>query len=437
MALSPDEISSVDRVFRRLLENGGLTPAVAATVSLATDTEAAAKVTHQSGLSLVNALLATVVSPTTDFGSLRVGDHVVMVRPGGKTSVTTRLISVGDGVPPAPGNLNTLAALFPAFSASSAGWRAWVDVAPNSSSGRLNTVLELTNVGVESNYQPNVTAPIVDFISDSVAGVSIKRKVRSSEQPAGTLLWFTVHYQDGVSTIADVEAAITALAGPDDLFGVKTPGTGATVLNAGDQAGACQFQGGQNVDTFFIPNGTVYPVLPALPDVPRGINFTTAGTWTGGDFVITGTDQFGNAQTETIATTGWPATTFTSAKVWGSYTVTKTAVGTTGTVTIGRTSQLGVLVHMAQDPSFLLPALFTQTGDGAPLVPVICGAADATKNSITPGGATMPDGLTLYRALVPVGERGGVSEFMTVATNGDLGVPAVVGNMYLVFRAIP
>ncbi len=43
---------------------------------------------------------------------------------------------------------------------------------------------------------------------------------------------FIIHFQDGVSTILDVEDAIAALTGPDALIEVKQAGTGATVLVA-------------------------------------------------------------------------------------------------------------------------------------------------------------------------------------------------------------
>jgi hypothetical protein len=44
----------------------------------------------------------------------------------------------------------------------------------------------------------------------------------------------TIHINPGVSTVANVEAAITALAGPNDVIDVKTPGTGPTVLAVAD-----------------------------------------------------------------------------------------------------------------------------------------------------------------------------------------------------------
>jgi uncharacterized protein (AIM24 family) len=43
----------------------------------------------------------------------------------------------------------------------------------------------------------------------------------------------TIHFDPGVSTVTNVETAIAALAGGDDLIDIKTAGTGATVLDAG------------------------------------------------------------------------------------------------------------------------------------------------------------------------------------------------------------
>ena len=69
---------------------------------------------------------------------------------------------------------------------------------------------------------------------------------------SGSLL--TVHYQSGVSTVAQVEAAIAALAGADDVIDVKTAGTGATVLTApADNITAAAFAGGSDAITAEAP----------------------------------------------------------------------------------------------------------------------------------------------------------------------------------------
>lgn len=96
--------------------------------------------------------------------------------------------------------------------------------------GALDTVLGATTAGAAGN---SIT---VALVADSAlgAGVTISR--------VGTAL--TVHVEDGVSTVAQVETAIAALAGADDLAGVTTAGTAATVLTAADAFAATALSGG-------------------------------------------------------------------------------------------------------------------------------------------------------------------------------------------------
>lgn len=95
-----------------------------------------------------------------------------------------------------------------------------VSGAVKASKGNLSTgydaVIEADTAGVEGN---SIT---VSLVGDSTPTVRITR--------TGTA--FVIRYETGVSTVADVNAAITALAGADDLIGVKTAGTTATVLTA-------------------------------------------------------------------------------------------------------------------------------------------------------------------------------------------------------------
>lgn len=62
-----------------------------------------------------------------------------------------------------------------------------------------------------------------------------------------------ITYNDGITTVADVEAAIAALAGVDDVFSVKTSGTGANVLaEPGDSLAPTNFYNG------ITPTVTIY-----------------------------------------------------------------------------------------------------------------------------------------------------------------------------------
>jgi hypothetical protein len=62
---------------------------------------------------------------------------------------------------------------------------------------------------------------------------------------------FTIHFEDLFSTVLDVENAIAALAGGDDLFGVKTAGTPGTVLDVStDEFTAESLAGGTSPGVF-------------------------------------------------------------------------------------------------------------------------------------------------------------------------------------------
>ena len=78
----------------------------------------------------------------------------------------------------------------------------------------------------------------------------------------------TVHiaFETTVSTVADVEAAITALAGANNVIGVKTAGTGGSVLNsAADDLAATNPAGGQDDLTCAIELGfTISDVLSVV-----------------------------------------------------------------------------------------------------------------------------------------------------------------------------
>jgi len=102
--------------------------------------------------------------------------------------------------------------------------------------GDLDTVVEATTAGDAGN---SVTVAAVGD-SGGGAGVTISR--------VGSAL--TIHYESGVSTVANVETAIAALAGADDLIGVKTAGTAATVLTApADNFSATALAGGDDALT--------------------------------------------------------------------------------------------------------------------------------------------------------------------------------------------
>lgn len=84
--------------------------------------------------------------------------------------------------------------------------------------GNFDTTIEAHTAGEDGNDLEIVLVP------DSSSGVSI-------EIIDSVVL---IHYKGGTSTVGNVETAITALSGANDIIDVKTGGTGATVLAAAD-----------------------------------------------------------------------------------------------------------------------------------------------------------------------------------------------------------
>lgn len=107
-----------------------------------------------------------------------------------------------------PGNLVTLAAVADAV-------RASLDL--DTVTGDLDTIVEAVELGVAGN---DITVEVVGD-SGAAEGVTIDEDLDA--------LTVVIHFETAVSTVGDVETAITATA---TLIQVKTAGTGATVLDA-------------------------------------------------------------------------------------------------------------------------------------------------------------------------------------------------------------
>ena len=113
--------------------------------------------------------------------------------------------------------------------------------------GNLDTVVEATVPG------PTGNAVTVAAVGDRIDGTVTIQEV-------GTAV--TIHYDDDVSTVAQVEASITANS---TLIDVRTAGTGATVLNAGtDDFAATALAGGDST-----PICEIHATYLGLDDVVR------------------------------------------------------------------------------------------------------------------------------------------------------------------------
>lgn len=140
-------------------------------------------------------------------------------------------------------------------------------------SGALDTVIEAATAGAAGN---DIT---VELVGDSGAaeGVTIDE--------VGDIV--TIHFEDGVSTVADVETAI----GTATLIAVKTAGTGATVLaSPEDDFAPASLIGGQDAEEpslvettstvviHFSPGNTVAEIEALITADSTLIEVKTAGT---------------------------------------------------------------------------------------------------------------------------------------------------------------
>lgn len=130
----------------------------------------------------------------------------------------------------------------------------WVNVSShagfvedNPASARAELDLDITWGGLDTIVQANLAgtdgnAITITTVADGSGAGSFTR--------SGTALTF--HYETAVTTVANFETAVGALAGADDIIGVKTTGTGATVLTApGDTKGPVALAGGTDDEVNF------------------------------------------------------------------------------------------------------------------------------------------------------------------------------------------
>lgn len=270
------------------------------------------------------------------------------------------LLFVSLGSPAAP----STTAVHASYAGNTADTAAELDLG-GLAAGDLDTIVEATTAGLAGN---SIT---VQATGDSApaGGVSIV--------VAGTAVH--IHYESGVSTVGDVESAITALAGGDDIIGVGTGGTGATVLTApADDFAATALAGGLDHENF--PGAFTSPV------VPRNLTVTFAAGWDGGNVVVTGTDPADAALNETF--TASAGNTVTGVKPFKTVTsATKAAEGASGDgASIGTGNKLWISgATMTQKIGLLSVDGVTEAATW-----------DTTYNAVTP--STAPNGSRVFLA---------------------------------------
>lgn len=221
---------------------------------------------------------------------------------------------------------------------------------------------------------------VIDATTAGAAGNSITLAATADGSGTGTLLRsgtaFVFHFEAGVTTVANFETLVAALAGGDDLFGVKTGGTGGTALVSGSAFVATALAGG--ID------GNAFPGAFTSPDVPRNLRITFDATWNAGDVNVVGTDQYNAAVNETFADN--PGNVVVGTKIFKTVTsATKESVGgAAGPASIGTGDKLGVATPLSSAFGILAVDGVTE--------PV---TVDATLDAFTPG-TNVPNGARDY-----------------------------------------
>jgi hypothetical protein len=127
----------------------------------------------------------------------------------------------------------------------------------------------------------------------------------------------------------------------------------------------------------------LFPGPITNPAIPRSVRAVFAAAYDGGDITIVGTNQFDEAQTETIVAVA--NSTVAGVKIWKTITsITKGAVGANGaTVSIGQGSKLGLPQRLASGGGLLMA---TVTPEAV--------TVDTTNHAITT--TTAPNGAVVF-----------------------------------------
>jgi len=131
--------------------------------------------------------------------------------------------------------------------------------------------------------------------------------------------------------------------------------------------------------------------ISASPVTPRNLRVTFAALWDGGNVVVVGTDQFGQAATETF--TSAPGTVVVGTKIFATVaSATKTAVGATANAaSIGTGDKLGLPAKPTLAYGFV--------GDSTPTAAAVA-TMDTTYGGFTP--ANVPNGTLTYTVMFTI-----------------------------------
>lgn len=124
------------------------------------------------------------------------------------------------------------------------------------------------------------------------------------------------------------------------------------------------------------------------PAVPRNVTAVAAAAWDGGDIVVTGTDQYGATQTETITPVG--GTTVAGVKIFKTVTsISKTFVGAAADAcSVGTGNKLGLGWNMLVGVLLLVDGALDATA-----------VFDAANDAVQPSAGVVPNGARNYKAL--------------------------------------
>lgn len=201
-----------------------------------------------------------------------------------------------------------------------------------------------------------------------------------------------------MSLLANQKAYLKHLAAAGDLMAQQLIATDSLATDSGRAGfvslGAVAAKSTTGVHANIAATTSVVPVTTGItnPAQPRNVTATFGAGWDGGNVVVTGTDQWGNAITETI--TAVAGSTVAGVKIFKTVTsVAHTAVGTTENYSVGTGDKIGLNVNVLDT----MGVGIVQATAGAANTPEAI-TVDPTVDGVT--FTTTPNGTKVLIALV-------------------------------------
>lgn len=196
---------------------------------------------------------------------------------------------------------------------------------------------------------------------------------------------------------ADKKAMLKTQAAAGDIHAIEALSLEATGRAGFISLGAIAAKSAVSLAASQFGDAATNPLtIAGQPDAPRNVRAVFGSTWDGGNIVVTGTNQFGAAVTETLVAVA--NSTVVGTKIFKTVTsIAKSAVGVgthaTNTVTVGTGDKLGLSVDLLDTMGLGL----VQATPGAANTPEAL-TVDSANDAVT--FTTVPDGTKVLVALV-------------------------------------